>query len=133
MSKKLLVATSILVGSSFMPYIVIADTATTAVTKPTDSTAAISKDTWLNGVIPLLPNLICKGFTKDPELKQRLTDIKMSFDQCVAAIPESVNKCKQQIYANIPDSINNDSAATWGKTLGECIGKDFAVKYLIPK
>lgn len=57
----------------------------------------------------------------------------MTYDQCVVKIPDSVSKCQQDLYANIPDKINTDNAGVWGKALGECIGKDFAIKYLIPK
>ncbi|WP_392537045.1 hypothetical protein [Legionella sp. 227] len=98
-----------------------------------DSSMEISKDSWLKSVTPLLPDLICKGFENDPQLKKRLDDIKMTYEKCIAAIPDSVSKCQQQLYGSIPDKINNDSAGIWGKSLGECIGKDFAIKYLIPK
>ena len=67
----------------------------------------------------------------DPDLKQRLETIKMTYDQCVNVIPESVDKCHNQLYASLPAKISNTDASTWGKTLGECIGKDFAMKYLI--
>lgn len=102
-------------------------------TTPADSGTDMPKSTWFDTIVPMLPSLICKGFMGDPELKQRLDSIKMNYDQCVSAIPESVNKCKDQLYASVPDKINNTDAATWGKTLGECIGKDFAMKYLLPK
>nr|WP_240610447.1 hypothetical protein [Legionella qingyii] len=93
----------------------------------------ISKDSWLKSVTPLLPDLICKGFENDPQLKKRLDEIKMTYEQCAAKIPDSVSKCQQELYSTIPDKINSDNAGIWGKALGECIGKDFAIKYLIPK
>jgi hypothetical protein len=97
------------------------------------SSTDMSKKTWLDTVVPMLPSLICKGFMDDADLKQRLDAIKMNYDQCVTAIPASVDKCRTQLYSSIPDKITNTDAATWGKTLGECIGKDFATKYLLPK
>ena len=48
-------------------------------------------------------------------------------------IPDSEKKCQEQIYTNIPATINSEAAGKWGKALGECIGKDFAEKHLIPK
>lgn len=109
------------------------ETSTSTTGASSDNSIDISKDSWLKSVTPLLPDLICKGFESDPQLKKRLDDIKMTYEQCVAAIPASVSKCQQELYGNIPDKINSDNAAVWGKSLGECIGKDFAIKYLIPK
>lgn len=154
MQKQTLIAVSILLGSS----IACADTtpSTTTTTAPAatpiapaeapaapapavpaatetspDVTSEMTKDAWLKAIEPMLPTLICKGFMNDPDLKQRLETIKMTYDQCVSVIPESVDKCHNQLYASIPAKISNTDASTWGKTLGECIGKDFAMKYLI--
>ncbi|MGL5741408.1 MAG: hypothetical protein ACRCXC_02080 [Legionella sp.] len=139
MSKFLLTATSVVLGCSLISYAANADTSSTSTTNSTSNTSSsssssnLSKDEWLKSVTPLLPELICKGFENDVQLKQRLDDIKMTHDQCMSVIPESVSKCQQQIYANIPDQLSNESASVWGKKLGECIGQDFSVKYLIPK
>ena len=154
MQKQTLIAVSILLGSS----IACADTtpSTTTTTAPAatsvapaeaptapapavpaatetspDVTSEMTKDAWLKAIEPMLPTLICKGFMNDPDLKQRLETIKMTYDQCVSVIPESVDKCHNQLYASLPAKISNTDASTWGKTLGECIGKDFAMKYLI--
>ena len=94
---------------------------------------SVSKDNWLESMTPLLPDLICKGFIADVELKKRFDELSMSYDKCVSLIPDSTKKCRDQLYATIPDQINNDNASVWGKSLGQCIGKDFAVTYLIPK
>ncbi|KTD68053.1 MULTISPECIES: hypothetical protein [Legionella] len=145
MTKKLHAALYVFLGCTLISFTANAEDKSTSTSttspnaKSTSNTGAapgsseISKDSWLKSVTPLLPDLICKGFENDPQLKKRLDDIKMSYDQCVAAIPDSVSKCQQQLYGSIPDKINDDSAAVWGKSLGECIGKDFAIKYLIPK
>jgi hypothetical protein len=144
MKKQVLIAVSILIGSSILNA--ESTTPSTSTTNPAVAPAAIpaapptegsdqdiSKTTWLNTIVPMLPTLICKGFMGDPDLKQRLDSIKMDYDQCVSSIPESVSKCQNQLYANIPEKINNTDAGIWGKALGECIGKDFAMKYLLPK
>jgi hypothetical protein len=102
-------------------------------TTPAADTNEVAKDSWLKSLTPLLPDLICKGFQNDPQLKKRLDEIKMTYEQCTTSIPDSVDKCQKELYSKIPDKINNDSASVWGKSLGECIGKDFAIKYLIPK
>ena len=134
MSRLLLVTVPVFLGCFLFSYTVFSEDSSNSTTNnSSDTLTSVSKDECLKDVIPILPELICKGFEKDPELKNRLDKIKMTHDQCVAAIPESINKCKQQLYASIPDQITNDSAAVWGKTLGECIGQDFAVHYLIPK
>jgi hypothetical protein len=124
MSRKLLIA-GLILGSSLLPAAYAEDTAATS--------NEMAKDAWLNLMMPMLPDLICKGFMQDEELKKRFDELKLTFEQCVTLIPESSNKCKDDLYASIPDKVNSESAATWGKSLGECIGKDFAEKHLIPK
>lgn len=133
MTKHLLAVSSIFLGCTLSSFTTNAEDTSTSTNAPSDNAATISKDSWLKSVTPLLPDLICKGFENDPQLKKRLDDIKMTYDQCVAAIPDSVSKCQQELYSKIPDKIDNDGASVWGKSLGECIGKDFAIKYLIPK
>lgn len=127
MSRKLLIASTIALSCSFLPFISNADDAATK------NSSDMPKDTWLNSMTPMLPDLICKGFIQDADLKKRFDELKMNYEQCVSLIPESAKKCQDEIYASIPEKINGDSAAKWGRTLGECIGKDFAEKHLIPK
>lgn len=125
MSRKLLIATTIVLGSLSIPVISNAEGSANASEMP--------KDSWLSSMTPLLPELICKGFVQDADLKKRFDEIKMTYEQCVTLIPESTTKCQNELYANIPATINAESAATWGRALGECIGKDFAEKFLVPK
>lgn len=132
MSKKLLCAAAIALNSLVIPFAIADNTASSTPSSSNDS-SQMTKDAWLNAMEPMLPGMICKGFLSDTELKKRFEDLKISYDQCVNMIPESEKKCREQIYSSIPDSINSDSAGTWGKTLGECIGKDFAEQHLIPK
>lgn len=123
MSRKLLIAATIAVSSACIPL----------VSNAADTSAEMPKDSWLNTMTPLLPDLICKGFIQDASLKKRFDEIKMTYEQCVTLIPESTTKCQNEIYASIPDKVNSETAGTWGRALGECIGKDFAEKYLVPK
>lgn len=158
MYKHKLIAVSIILGSALVPCISSAETAAqstsssttaatpvpakpqTAPTTPAPTTPAapdksaneMSKEKWLGTIVPMLPSLICKGFMNDTELKQRLDAIKMTYEQCVKVVPDSVTKCQNQISPNIPETITSADASTWGKALGECIGKDFAMKYLMP-
>ena len=129
MSKKIIAATII--------SVTMLSTTITGYAESTDNSKAsadtMAKDAWLDAMAPMLPNMICKGFMGDAELKKRFTEINMSFDQCVGIIPEIEKKCREQIYKDIPATIDDQSASVWGKKLGECIGKDFAEKYLMPK
>ncbi|MBI2786486.1 MAG: hypothetical protein HYX60_09390 [Legionella longbeachae] len=132
MFKYLLMFTSILCGTSLIFSTASAeDPPKTTTAIPNDTT--LSKDDWLKSIKQSLPDLICKDFQNDPQLKKQLDDIKMTYDQCVAVIPESFDKCQQKLYASIPDQINDNSLSVWGRSLGECIGTDFALKYLFPK
>ncbi|ARB91379.1 hypothetical protein [Legionella longbeachae] len=141
MSRLIPAVTAIFMSCTLLPYAAQADSPSTASTTSTDTTGtsssstspSITKDEWFKSITPLLPDLICKGFENDAQLKKRLDDIKMTHEQCLSAIPESVSKCQQELYAKIPDKLTDETAANWGKALGECIGKDFAIKYLIPK
>ncbi|KTC88985.1 hypothetical protein OQJ18_03585 [Fluoribacter dumoffii] len=133
MTKYLHTAVYIFLGCVLISFEANAEEKSTSTGASTDNALVVSKEQWLKAVTPLLPDLICKGFENDPQLKKRLDDIKMNYEQCVAKIPDSISKCQQQLYGSIPDKIDNDSAAVWGKSLGECIGKDFAIKYLIPQ
>ncbi|QMT60487.1 hypothetical protein [Legionella sp. PC997] len=144
MTKHILTGLYILLGCTFISFSINAEDTSSnpagASSTSNDSSSAssnnqvdITKDSWLKSVTPLLPDLICKGFENDPQLKKRLDEIKMTYDQCAAKIPDSVSKCQQELYGSIPEKINSDNAGIWGKALGECIGKDFAIKFLIPK
>lgn len=125
MSRKLLIASTLILSSSLFPLVTNAE--------DSSNPSEMSKDAWLNSMTPLLPDLICKGFIQDADLKKRFDEIKMTYEQCVTLIPESTKKCQDELYAGMPDKINSETAATWGRSLGECIGKDFAEKHLIPK
>jgi len=135
MSRKLLVAATIALSTTLVSGVSNALDSTTTTT-PENTTGApteMPKDGWLSSMMPILPALICKGFMQDADLKKRFDEIKMSYDQCVTYIPESSSKCQNELYAQIPATINNENAAVWGRKIGECIGKDFAEKYLVPK
>lgn len=135
MSKKFIIAATIALNSLIVPYAMAAETKAASNAPTTNDKAAteMDKDAWLKAMEPMLPGLICKGFLNDADLKKRFEELKISYDQCVTLIPESQKKCHDQIYASIPAKINSESAGVWGRTLGECIGKDFAEKHLVPK
>lgn len=147
MSKKLLIASAIAFNSLCIPFTLnaaetpaapaeapAATTPASSATQPAaDASTEMSKDAWLGAMAPMLPDLICKGFIADPDLKKRFDELKMTVEDCVKLIPESAKKCQDQIYASIPAKIDDKNASVWGKNLGECIGKDFAEKNLVPK
>lgn len=91
----------------------------------------LTKDDWLGKLKSIAPTVICKGFFEEESLKKRLNDLKIDNDKCMSLIPASFDKCQTQYYSAIPASINHDNAAKWGHTIGECIGTDFATKYLL--
>ncbi len=146
MSKKLVIATSItlIVGvisislhaaSASAEGNITNKSAPTAQTTPSDEkdNIKLTKDLWLKSMDPLLPSFICKGFIADASLKKSMDNIKMTYEQCVSSIPEISNKCQAKIYDQIPAEIDHDSASTWGRALGECIGRNFAEQYLLQK
>lgn len=106
-------------------------TEVSASNEPADSAGSISKDVWLGKLKMVVPDLICKGFLKDESLGKQLATLKIDYKKCVTLIPPSVEKCQTELYANIPANIDDKNAETWGSTIGECIGKDFALKYLL--
>lgn len=100
-------------------------------TAPKAKSLNMSKDAWFGQMNPILPALICKGFMLDDNLKKRFDSLKITYEQCTASIPDIAKKCQDQFFKQIPDTIDNEAAATWGRKLGECIGKEYAQKYLI--
>lgn len=94
------------------------------------STQELTKDEWLGKLKAAVPDLICKGFLQDETLSKRLTEVNINYDKCVTLIPASVDKCQNELYAQIPAKITQENAGKWGHSIGECIGKDFALKYL---
>ena len=128
MLRKLLLVSAI-AGSCLLP---ISTHAADEVTQTGAQSAPVTKDQWLESMLPMLPSLICKGFMDDAGLKKRFDELKMSYDDCVKLIPESSDLCKTQIYDSIPNEITEPVADEWGRKLGECIGGDFATKHLIP-
>ncbi len=102
---------------------------------PSDSsrdTETMPKDEWLSKLKTAVPDLICKGFLEDAELGKRLAKLDINFEKCVTLIPKSVDVCEKENYDALPATMNKDSADKWGHTMGECIGKNFAISYLIP-
>ncbi|STX30054.1 Uncharacterised protein [Legionella beliardensis] len=94
------------------------------------SSQELTKDEWLGKLRAAVPDLICKGFLQDDTLSKRLTEVNINYDKCVTLIPASVDKCEKELYSQIPATINQESAGKWGHSIGECIGKDFALKHL---
>ncbi len=98
-----------------------------AAAAPTEMT----KDDWLGKLKAVAPSVICQGFFEDASLKKRMEELKIDNDKCISLIPASFDKCQTQYYSGLPATMNKDSAAKWGHTIGECIGTDFATKYLV--
>lgn len=110
----------------------LTDNDTTKSTPPTSNASKqeLTKDEWLAKLKAVVPDLICKGFLQDETLSKRLSEMNINYDKCVTLIPASVDKCEKELYAQIPATINQEIAGKWGHSIGECIGKDFALKHL---
>jgi|GEM_PF-3413533 len=93
--------------------------------------STVGKDEWLAKLKAVVPDLICKGFLADESLGKQLGKLNINYDKCVTLIPASMDKCITEFYPNIPATIDDNSAGKWGHSIGECIGKDFAIKYLM--
>jgi hypothetical protein len=146
MSKQLKINKIIGIGILLAPMISFADASeTTAPTTPapTEETAAppsapassgsaneMSKDVWLEKIKAVVPEPICKGFMEDASISARLKEKNISYENCVSLIPGIADKCQKKYYDSLPAMINQESASKWGRTIGECIGGDFAINYL---
>lgn len=106
-------------------------TATDGSTTDSQNKTEMSKDEWLGRLKAAAPELICKEFLKDEALSKQLSKLNIDYDKCLSLMPASIDKCATELSSSIPDVINKDSGEKWGNTLGECIGKDFAIKHLL--
>ncbi|RUQ94615.1 hypothetical protein [Legionella septentrionalis] len=94
------------------------------------SPTEMPKDEWLDKVKKVIPDPICKGFMEDASISARLKERNISYQNCVSLIPSIADKCINKYYDSLPAMINQESASKWGRTIGECIGGDFAVNHL---
>lgn len=145
MSKQLKTKKMIGLGMLLIPMLTFADTSGTAVpatepapaVQPSSSPQApaggvneMSKDVWLGKIKAVVPEPICKGFMEDASISARLKEKDISYEKCVSLIPGIADKCQKKYYDSLPAMINQESASKWGRTIGECIGGDFAINYL---
>lgn len=92
----------------------------------------IAKNEWLTQVKKIVPEPICKGFIEDPQIKDRFEKVNMTYEGCLKEIPALTQVCINKYQNQIPNEINRQTAAKWGHQIGQCIGNNFANKYLIP-
>ncbi len=147
MSKQLKINKIIGIGLLLVPMLSIADDAAAPASAPApaDTSAApsapaapdsgssateMSKGVWLEKIKAVVPEPICKGFMEDASISARLKEKNISYDNCVSLIPAIADKCQKKYYDSLPAMINQESASKWGRTIGECIGGDFAINYL---
>lgn len=69
MSRKLFAVAALAISTVLVPGISSALDSTTQMTA-TDSATEMPKDSWLSSMTPMLPDLICKGFMQDADLKK---------------------------------------------------------------
>lgn len=97
---------------------------------PAPDAKEMSKDAWLAQIKQLVPNLVCKSFVSDDSINTQLKAHNIDYDKCVALIPALEEKCQTKYYDSLPATINQETAAKWGRTIGECIGGNFVVNHL---
>jgi hypothetical protein len=97
--------------------------------KPTQ----MEKDVWLEHVKKVVPMPICKGFLEDPSISNRFKEVNVTYETCLNEIPQLTDACVKGFYNKLPAQIDQTSASTWGRKIGECIGTEFAKKYLYPE
>lgn len=97
-----------------------------------DTNTAMKKDEWLNNLKTIAPAIICKGFFEDANLKQRLEELQINQDKCLALIPPSYDKCQAKYYSQLPENIDQSNGTKWGRAIGECIGADFMLNNMSP-
>ncbi|WED44016.1 hypothetical protein [Legionella cardiaca] len=127
MAKKSKLELIVALGIVVLPLQGLAAAATSSSPSPTEMT----KDDWLGKLKAVAPSVICQGFFEDASLKKRMEELKIDNDKCMSLIPASFDKCQTQYYSGLPATMNRESASKWGHTIGECIGTDFATKYLV--
>lgn len=100
-------------------------------TPSSSETKPLTKDQWLSDLKTNAPELICKGFLDDPVLKAKFQEKSIDMTQCVALLPDSFDRCKTELYGQLPATLTNDDTSKWGYKIGECIGGDFVKKHIL--
>lgn len=97
---------------------------------PVGATSGTPKETWLEQVKAGVSVPVCKSFVEDESIAAQMTARDINYDKCLTLLPSITNKCLQKYDASIPATLDDPLAEKWGRTIGECIGNDFAVTYL---
>lgn len=121
------------IGTDFATKYLVPESKTTdsSNSNTSEPTGDMTKDKWLEQLKILAPSMICKGFLEDEGLKKKFKERNIDNEKCLTLIPASFDKCQAQYRSSLPETINQESASTWGQKIGECIGSDFATKYLV--
>lgn len=109
------------VGMSLLPIVVLA-----AVPDLTGT----AKNVWIEQVKMAVSVPVCKSFTEDESIAVQMKARNINYDRCLALMPAITDKCIQKYEANLPETLNDESAEKWGRIIGECIGNNFAMGYL---
>lgn len=119
------------IGMDFAANHLTANATSPSQPEAASSSDSMSKDIWFSKLKAAVPDAICKGFLADSSLGPQLKQKNIDYNKCLTLIPASVDKCQNALYSSIPATIDSSNADHWGNAVGECIGKDFAVNYLI--
>lgn len=96
-----------------------------------NETKTITKDQWLSDLKGSAPELICKGFLDDAYLKVKFQEKSIDMKQCIVLLPDSFDRCKAELYSQLPATLTSDDTSKWGYKIGECIGGDFVKKHIL--
>ena len=88
------------------------------------------KDAWLEQIKMAVTTPVCKGFMEDKSIAAQMAARHVSYEQCITLITAIADTCGKKYQENLPATINPEQAKKWSRTIGECIGNDFAKNYL---
>ncbi len=110
------------IGVLLLPLVAFAET-------PEKSTE-MTRDAWLEAVKMGVSEPVCKSFMSDESIASQMSTRHISYDKCVSLMPTIAERCEKKYFSELPMIINDQNAEKWGRTLGECIGNEFALGYL---
>ena len=92
--------------------------------------ADLSKEMWIEQVKASSAAPICKSFMEDTSIAVQMTAHHISYEQCLSLVSTISETCVNKYSNEFPAIIDDLNADKWGRVLGECIGNDFAKRYL---
>ena len=89
-----------------------------------------AKNVWIEQVKMAVSIPVCKSFIEDSTIGMQMKARNINYDKCVSLMPAVTDTCLQKFEPSLPETLNDESAEKWGRFIGECIGNNFAMRYL---